>query len=197
MAVRHRALAPALLVLGFAGFLGIIAYLVTSSLVRRRAPTFEPTPPRSAERDQRAVDTVTIDASDSEAWRFFDFARRAILAPPDTAGWDVAFRRFHIIAADAAAEAGAHAFDRLDRAPATGYVTSTWGRDTTNAALRRWYDYSMLTHLLESSRHAYVVRTRDGRYAKLEVLAYYCTGLRPGCVTFRYAYPIPSKARAP
>ena len=30
--------------------------------------------------------------------------------------------------------------------------------------------------------------TADGRYAKLQLLSYYCPGARPGCLTFRYVY---------
>jgi len=34
----------------------------------------------------------------------------------------------------------------------------------------------------------WAVRTADGRYAKLEMVGYYCPGARPGCPTFRYVY---------
>src|SRR5205085_147496 len=48
--------------------------------------------------------------------------------------------------------------------------------------------YSMLSHLLMSKHHVYGVRTAGGRYAKLELLAYYCRDAGTACVTFRYAY---------
>jgi hypothetical protein len=32
------------------------------------------------------------------------------------------------------------------------------------------------------------VRTADGRFAKMRILSYYCTGATPGCVTFEYVY---------
>ena len=187
---QRRSGAPFLLV-GFALFVAAIAYLVASSLVKRTVPTFDLTPsaagrPRSG---SRTVDTVTVDAADPKAWRFFDLARGSLLTPPDTSGWDLAMRRYTIIAADAIADLGPAAFDAVARAPERGYVANAVGRDTANPAIRRWYDYRMLTHLLEPKGHIYVVRTRDGQYAKLEVLSYYCTGMRPGCVTFRYAYP--------
>ena len=66
-----------------------------------------------------------------------------------------------------------------------------------NAAMRKWYRYSMLTHLLEPAGHAYIVRTRDRRYASVQVLSYYCTGLRPGCLTLRYTYPVPASLSEP
>src|SRR6266511_4820742 len=62
------------------------------------------------------------------------------------------------------------------------------GPDTTNPAVGKWYDYSMLSHLLTSKRHVYGVRTPAGKYAKLELVAYYCEGAGTACVTFRYAY---------
>jgi len=46
----------------------------------------------------------------------------------------------------------------------------------------------MLSHLLTSKRHVYGVRTPAGRYAKLELVAYYCKGVGTACITFRYAY---------
>lgn len=189
---RSPSRAPSLLVAGFALFLVAIAYLLASSLVRRQTRTFEPTPVATARSDGDALrtDTVTVDASDPRTWRFFDFDQGARVEPPDTAGWDLAIRRYHVIAAGAIADLGPLAFDGVERVPRADFIPNAAGRDTVNPAIRHWYDYGMLTHLLESSRHVYLVRTRDRRYAKLEVVSYYCTGLRPGCMTFRYAYPL-------
>jgi len=46
----------------------------------------------------------------------------------------------------------------------------------------------MLSHLLTSKHHVYGVRTPPGKYAKLELLAYYCRDAGTACITFRYAY---------
>jgi hypothetical protein len=195
---RPRSRAPALLLGGFVAFLAAIAYLIASSLARPNVTSFAPTPlshARSAG-DGAREDTVTVDASDSRAWRFFDFARGSIVTPPDTGGWDLAVRRYHIVAHDAVADVGATPFGGIDRAPTHGFTANTVGRDTTNAAIAHWYRYSMLTHRLEPSGHVYVVRTRGGRYAKMEILSYYCTGAEPGCVTFRYVSPIAEPAVA-
>jgi hypothetical protein len=195
---RPRAGTPALLLGGFAAFLAAIAYLVASSLAKPAVTSFAPTPPSHARPAGGGAreDTVTVDAGDSRAWRFFDFARGAIVAPPDTAGWDLAFRRYHVIAHDAIADLGATTFGRVSRAPTYGYTANSVGRDTTNAAIAHWYRYGFLTHRLEPSGHVYVVRTRAGGYAKMEILSYYCTGAEPGCVTFRYVSPIPGPAAA-
>ncbi|MBI4420811.1 MAG: HmuY family protein, partial [Gemmatimonadetes bacterium] len=135
------------------------------------------------------VDTVTIDATAPAQWRFFGFTR-GLLTPPDTAGWDLAVRRFHLIVAEGGGvvRVDTVAFDGLREAPATGYVPTTFGRDSTNPVLARWYRYSTVSHLLRPKPLTYVIRARDGRYAKLEFLSYYCPGPQPGCVTFRYLY---------
>jgi hypothetical protein len=52
----------------------------------------------------------------------------------------------------------------------------------------KWYEYNYLTHLLRSKEHVYALRTGSGRYAKLQILTYYCASVGTGCVTFRYAY---------
>jgi hypothetical protein len=133
-------------------------------------------------------DTLTVDASESGRWRFVDLDRGRVLALPDTAGWDLAIRRFHVIVSRAIADAGAVPFDRLARPPESGYISNTLDSDTTNAAISRWYSYSMLSHLLVPRSRLYVVRTSEGRFAKLELLSYYCPGLQAGCLTFRFGF---------
>ena len=129
---------------------------------------------------------MTIDAGDENGWRFFDFDRGAVIVPPDTAGWDLAVRRFRIVPSGAIADVGAVPFDSVTAAPDSGYVASRFGRDTSNAATEHWYAYSYISHLLSPRGEVYVVRTREGRYAKFQVLSYYCPGPTPGCMTIRY-----------
>lgn len=179
---------PIPLVAGFAGFVVLLGLLVASSLIRRDAVAF---PPREAVAlvDHRSgPDTLTVDASDSDRWRFVDLDQGRAVSPPDTAGWDLAIRRFHVIAAEAIADVGAGAFPTLAEPPASGYAANIRGSDTTNPAIRHWYSYRFLSHLLVPNGHDYVVKTREGRFAKLELISYYCPGLRAGCLTFRYQF---------
>lgn len=171
---------PALLLAGFGVFVALLGYVLVSSLSRRQVPTF---PPREA-----GPDTLTVDARDSKQWRFIDLDRGRSLTAPDTAGWDLAIRRFHLIVSEAVAEAGAGGYDHLTSPPASGYVSNAPGADTTNAAFHRWYSYSMLSHLLVPKGRLFVVRTREARFAKLELISYYCPGLQAGCLTFRYRF---------
>ncbi len=174
---------------GFAVFVVIIALLVVPSFTTPDIRTYTPTPAASwRPATGTRPDTVTIDAGDEKRWRFVDLERGAVLTPPDTSGWDAAIRRFHIVPWREIADAGPVSFDSVTQAPRSGYVISRFGRDTSNDAVDHWYVYSYLSHLLTSKGNVYVVRTRGGRYAKFQVLSYYCPGPTPGCVTIRYAY---------
>jgi HmuY protein len=180
---------PVLLVatlIGFAAFLGV---LVVQSVAPKRVQVFAP-----AARDATvpapvagAIDTVTLDARDEDRWRFFDLDRGMPQLSPDTAGWDLAVRRFRIIVAgDGVADLGATPFDSVAAAPSEGFVRTDFARDTGNAALAHWYRYSFLSHVLRPGGHVYVTHTDAGRYAKIEILSYYCPGPDAGCLTFRY-----------
>ena len=173
----------------FALFLAAIIYIIAASVSRREAPTFAPSPiaPRPPV-DSLIVDTITVDARDAVQWAYVDFDRRSVVLPPDTAGWDIAIRRFHVMASDAIADLGEIPFDSVSEAPDSGFVANTTRGDTLNPAIQKWYAYNMLTHLLEPNGHVYAVRTREGRYARLDILSYYCEGLEAGCLTFRYTY---------
>lgn len=177
---------PLPLVILAALFAAAMVWLVSASLASRQVPTFAPRV--SAPHDSLAVDTATIDTRDPDQWRFFALGH-GLLAPPDTAGWDLAARRFHVIVAGAAARLDTIAFDALVHADvdAGGFVATTFARDTLNPVLARWYRYSMFSHLLHPRQAVYLIRTPTGQYAKLEFLSYYCLGPEPGCLTFRYA----------
>jgi hypothetical protein len=176
--------------IGFGAFLIVIAALLAPPFISPRVPTYTPTPagtrPHSAE--GAVADTVTVDASEERRWRFVDLDRGAVLEPPDTAGWDLMLRRYNLVPSRDLANLGEVPFDWVTEAPANGFIQSRFGRDTTNAGTDHWYRYSYFSHLLSPKGEVYVVRTKEGRYAKLQILSYYCPGPTPGCVTFRYLY---------
>jgi hypothetical protein len=72
--------------------------------------------------------------------------------------------------------------------PVTGYVANEQRGEPRNLAIASWYHYSYFSHVLSPKARVWAVRTADGRYAKLEIVGYYCAGGRPGCPTFRYVY---------
>jgi len=183
---------PPILVLALAGaFLLLVAALVIGSFTKPEFPPYTVTAPRS--RPAPVGDSLvgpssyTLDASTGDSWRRFHFGRNAAV---DSGPWDIAFRRHHIIAAPGAGitDLGAVPFDSVLELPAQGYAPTEFARDTVNAGVGKWYAYSMLSHLLTSKRHVYAVRTADGRYAKLEILAYYCREVGAACYTVRYEF---------
>jgi hypothetical protein len=101
----------------------------------------------------------------------------------------LAVQRYRIIAAGTIADAGRRPFESVSLAAAASlsFVSTTVGARPENAAIRHWYRYNLLTHLLETDGHIYVVRSRNGRMWKLDVLSYYCPRLTAGCLTLRYA----------
>lgn len=172
-----------------AAFLLLVTSLLIGSLVTPEFPPFAVTVPRAAPVGDSLVGpaSYTLDASATDRWRYFDFGRNAAV---DSGPWDIAFRRFHLIVAPGGGivDLGRVSFDSVAELPAAGYRGNTYGPDTTNPGVGKWYEYSMFSHLLTSKHHVFGVRTPSGRYAKLELLGYYCRDAGTACVTFRYAY---------
>ncbi|MGH7570567.1 MAG: HmuY family protein [Gemmatimonadota bacterium] len=171
---------------------------VAGSLDRPRPPEFAPTvsAPEEVGRRLAGPRRYTIDATHEREWRYFDFSRGSRIDDPEPLGWDLAFRRNRIIVnggeafpgQGGVADLGEVRFDRVDAAPPGGYRGTIAGRDSVQPALEEWYDYGFTSHVLEARPRVYAIRTADGRYAKLQVVSYYCPGARGGCVTFRYVY---------
>lgn len=178
-------------------FVGLIIVVLAASVTRPEPVVFGLSPLEARDAPHRLVgpDTVTIDGRDGNRWVHFDLGRSAVAAAGED--WDIAVKRYRLVANGGDGLAGEGGvvrveapFDSVREAPAIGYETSrvTPGRDTVNVVLDDWYSYSWLSHLLQPDRATFVVRTHDGRYAKLAVLAYYCPGPEPGCLTIEYAY---------
>ncbi len=185
--------------------LGILAVLaaaavfwVARSLGRSTVEAFAPTPPEPTEVGlvKQGPVSYTVDATSEEAWTYFDFSRASVVRDPAPSDWDLAFQRFRVIANGGPGfdgeggilDLGARAFDSVVEVPEAGYAGTEVRGDSVNPAIERWYEYGWSTHLLEPKRHVYAVRTADGRFAKLEILGYYCPGSRGGCLRFRYVY---------
>jgi hypothetical protein len=198
---RMSARAPLPLLVGFGVFVAGLAYLVTASLARRDAPVFSPSAPARvrAQAWARAGDTLTLDATDGERWRYASLARGGALAGDDTAAWEIAARRYRVTVPPGAALAdlGAVPFDSARVGPGASFIPSAAG-ESANAAMGHWYRYSLVTHLLMPGGHVYALRAADGTLWKLEVVGYYCPGLVAGCLTLRYApLTAPAAAREP
>jgi hypothetical protein len=154
-----------------------MGYLLAASVTRRAARTFK------AAVEARG-DTLTVDATHGQAWRYVSLARGRVLSSPDTAGWDIAVRRYNLIANGDVVDLGRALLDTV-----AGLQSEP---EANTSAVGRWYRYSLLTHLLEPTGNVYVVRTTSGRLFKLQIVSYYCPGLTAGCMTIRFA-PLPSE----
>ena len=169
---------------------------------------FSVTPPNPSAVGDRLVGPVlyTLDARTSEQWTFLDFSRGSVVEVPHQFGvdWDLTFQRHKILANGGATNPqgkgailnlGAVTFDDVREAPSDGYVEDSIAAitpdtiTTENLAIKAWYDYNFLTHLLRPKPNVYVVRTADGKYAKLRIVSYYCDGGQAsGCFTIEYVY---------
>jgi HmuY protein len=178
--------------------IALMVLLVASGLRRTAPESFTPTPLQPRPADGRLVGPtlVTVDATQPDQWRFFSLETGTVVRSPDPLGWDIAFRRFQVIAnggdgfagTGGIADLGEVALNAVKAVPGRGYVANTVGSDTVNAAVQEWYDYSYFSHLLSPKPRVYAIRTATGRFAKLQFVGYYCPEAVPGCVTFRYVY---------
>jgi hypothetical protein len=180
------------------GGVAIMALLVVMGVSQPTPETYVPTPiePSPAKGQLVGPRLVTVEAAGQNEWHFFSFDDGAVLPSPSDFEWDLAFRRFQVIAnggdgfagGGGIVDLGEASFDGVATVPSTGYVANTVRGDTVNAAVQEWYDYSYLSHLLSPKPRVYAIRTAGGRYAKLQFVGYYCPGAIPGCVTFRYVF---------
>ena len=183
--------APLPLLLLFGIFLAAIVYLIAASLTRRTAPVYSPSLPTRVRRANWAQtgDTLTVDATDGDRWRYVSLARGIALAGADTAEGDIAMQRYRVITppGGAIADLGVLPFDGARVTSTTRWASSSSGTQPENAAIKHWYRYNFLTHLLEPNGHVFAIRTPAGQLWKLAVVSYYCPRLEAGCLTVRYA----------
>jgi hypothetical protein len=181
-----------------AGALVAVTTLVAVSLRQPALPTYAPTIRAPGDAGRALVGPVayTVDATSADTWRHFSFRAGAVIEHPGATEWDLAFRRYQVIANGGPTfvgkggllDLGSVPFDEVRTVPATGYQVTEGTQEPRNPAIAGWYRYGFFSHVLTPRPHVWAVRTADGRYAKLEILSYYCPGAQPGCLTFRYVY---------
>lgn len=178
--------------LAVAGVLAAAVVLVALTLQAPAVPTYAPTSPQAREAGARLVGPViyTVDATAPDVWRYFSFRVGSVVDAPPPRGWDLAFRRYSIVAGDGVGirDLGEGRLEDVRSVPSGGYVANESRGEPRNPAIASWYRYGFFSHVLTPKPHVWAVRTADGRYAALEMVGYYCPGARPGCPTFRYVY---------
>ncbi|MBI1864899.1 MAG: HmuY family protein, partial [Nitrospirae bacterium] len=166
-------------------------------------------PPRSAGGIAEAK--ITVDARSKEKWQYVRFSAGGVVGVAGSVlpDWDVAFRRFQVVtnsgATNPAGQAGVRdlgplPFESIEEAPEKGYLVDARSGDriqTENPALKRWYEYDYAVHRLKPKPNVYVVRTADGRYAKVRILSYYGPEKEAGFVTIRFTVTPTGSRRFP
>ena len=164
--------------------------------------TIIPPLPKEVGEQLTEVITYTIDARSTTEWTYFDFSRGSTVEiwGRRSLNWDLAFQRNKIISNSGLTnpegnggivELSSADFESVTEAPEEGYVTDTKTRDrieTENKAIVRWFDYSYTANTLKPKKSVYIIRTADGKYARMKILHYYCEGHISGCLTIQYVY---------
>jgi len=167
--------------------------------------TYSPSPYRPKDVGERLVGPVvyTIDARSKEMWMYFDFSRGSVVTVdnPKTGDWDLSIRR-HVIRTNGGAtnpngQAALLALEGQelsavirvpDEAAFVSDVRDKKRLHPYNSVVDKWYKYSYTTNVLLPKPIVYLVRTQDGKYAKMRIVSYYCKGNISGCMTIEYVY---------
>ncbi|MEM7156776.1 MAG: HmuY family protein [Myxococcota bacterium] len=155
------------------------------------------------EQEEGGAWLTRVDATSDEDWVYLDLATGTQLEvddPMEDLDWDIAFLRFHVkinggISGMADAEAarldGAD-FDTLEQAPVDGYRTDEIDGDDDDEhpdyAIRDWYDYNIMTHILTPANAVYVLRIGDtGDHYRIGFQNYYDDAGTSGYQTFLWS----------
>ena len=181
------------------GFLVIAAVIFVASSLRQSAPlTFYPVSvvdPQEVGEQLVGPSVFTVDGRVDD-FAYFDFSSGSVVESPGPLGWDLAFQRFTILAnggpnfagQGGILDLGITSLDSVTTVPTNGYEVNSSGRDVSNVATARWYEYSWTSHVLSPKLNVFAVRTADSRYAVFQILSYYCPAAQAGCTTIRYRY---------
>lgn len=121
------------------------------------------------------------DTANTGHYTFYRLSDSSIVSLADSATtkWDIAFRGTSIIVNSGSSGPGAAAgqvltgvdFDTLSMAPEAGYNVDA---PNTPALGKTWYSYNPTNHLISIvPGKIFVLKTADGKYAKLQLLGYY------------------------
>ena len=161
--------------------------------------------------------TVTVDATSYDEWTYFSLSAGNVVPvtnPATETNWDLAFMRNHIRTNSGASgggqggayDAGVVTLASITEASSTGYVVDVNNVEHTimdftqtppavivdvnaSAVLETWgaFDTSVSPPTFNVSNKIFVVKSADGKYAKIHVKAY-SNAVGTGHVTFEYKY---------
>src|SRR5438132_11198310 len=98
----------------------------------------------------------TVDATDLEQWRYFSYHIGSVIENPGAKDWDLAFRRYQIIAnggrefvgGAGIVDLGEVAFADVKTVPDAGYLATEGVTDPRNSAIANWYSYGLCLPLI-------------------------------------------------
>ncbi|MDJ1503707.1 HmuY family protein [Xanthocytophaga agilis] len=139
----------------------------------------DPTPATPLE----ATTFKDLNATSTKLYTFFSFAKGDTISRADSATnkWDIAFKRTGIIfnsgvsgPGSAAASLQTGVFDEI----ASVSDTVTFKQDSQAGLVlssgKSWYSYDQTTHIVTPIAGKFLlIKTADGKYAKVEILSYY------------------------
>lgn len=146
------------------------------------------------------VRDLPADTASQKEFTYFSLRDSAVVPAADSAGtgWDLAFSGTSIRINGGTGRAGQGGvvmlrntdFDTLSEAPKGGYAADT---SSTQLAVKGWYQYTGATGMpphaiLPIAGTVLVIKTAEGKYAKLQFLSYYKGNPQIGSAT-------PEKAR--
>ena len=143
---------------------------------------------------------VTVNASSEKEYVYFNFSNGKPVKIHDSSSleWDLAFRRSKIITNGGASsklgkagliDLGPLGFDMVTEVPKDNYVVDVSTRtDTENPVILKPYSYNYLTHKLKAKKNVYAARTADNKFAKFQLLDFYCDNKEVGCITIQFVY---------
>jgi len=158
--------------------------------------------------------TITIDASAYDKWVYFSFADKKEVTVTDhltSTAWDIAFHRQDIrincgnsgVGKGGTYNAGKVDFSSVTLAPETGYEVNTsikileskvmppvYVTVPGDVLLAKWIEivHGATGPQYNYSNNIYVIKTTDGKYAKIWLKDYFNNSSKSGYVTMKYNY---------
>jgi hypothetical protein len=152
---------------------------------------------------------LTIDASNTTEWVYFNFSSGETVTvenPANSMDWDLGLRRYHLSTNSGtsgsgkggAIDMGKVRFEEVSTAPTANYAVDdsiayqTHGGGTSmyseNPVLKNWATMEGMPPTFVPSDHIYCVKTADGKYVKLWLKSYYDAEGNSGHITIKYYY---------
>ncbi len=158
--------------------------------------------------------TFEVNSTGSTTWKYFSFSKNDtinVADPLTSTEWDLAFQRYRLRtnggksgsgmgSAANSFKKGQAGFDALNEVSDTSTfftddtlriaVQQGYATYTVNPELYTWFTIELATQgtQIVPSDYIYIIKTGDGKYAKVWFKSYYSAANVSGHVTFQYKY---------